>query len=161
MRIFSQKGSKERLFDMMKKVNKLPIEKKEEKPVKKLNEEVLPINEKNKIINIFIDFVKEKLELGDDNPRIIISYDNKEAQEMKSFGKNTPEANEIRVVAINRNLADVLRTLGHELVHTKQYKEGKLKSDSGEDGSEFENEANSKAGLIMREFGKKYPEIFE
>jgi hypothetical protein len=58
-------------------------------------------------------------------------------------------------------MADILRTLAHELVHHMQNGKGELNSDSGEDGSPTENEANATAGLIMRKFGRENPEIFE
>jgi hypothetical protein len=56
-------------------------------------------------------------------------------------------------------MADILRTLAHELVHHHQ----KLNGDEldGEDGSDTENEANARAGVIMRKFGRENPEIFE
>ncbi|NCZ83780.1 MAG: hypothetical protein EBX64_11705 [Betaproteobacteria bacterium] len=38
---------------------------------------------------------------------------------------------------------------------------GVLRSDSGEDGSEHENEANAKAAVIMRLWGKMNPELFQ
>jgi hypothetical protein len=148
VRIFHAYGSKERLFEMMGRVNKL-------------NEQLLPAEKKEEVINAFIAFAKEKLGLGEEMPNIEISYDEKEAPGMKSFGKYTPETNELRVVAVNRNLADVLRTLAHELVHDKQRKEGVLKQGSNETGSEHENEANALAGVLLREFGQKNPIIFE
>jgi len=146
MKVFHQYGSKERLFEMVKKVNRL-------------NEELLPREEKNKIINKFIKEVCEYLGVNDD--KIEISYDPTEAAEMTSFGKNTPSTGIIRVVATNRNLADVLRTLAHELVHRKQKNEGRLYMGAGSDGSDIENEANSEAAIIMRRFGKSNPIIFE
>ncbi len=148
MRVFHSYGSKERLFEMMARVNKI-------------NEEILPSEKKEEVINDFIKFVDEKLELGSDMPEVVVSYDEKEAGDMKSFGKYTPDINELRVVATNRNLADVLRTLAHELVHHKQKKEGKIDMNSNDTGSEAENEANALAGVLMREFGQKNPIIFE
>lgn len=129
--------------------------------VNNLSEQILPVEKKNEVIKQFIEFADKKLSLGNDMPEVKISYDEKEAPNMKSFGKYTPETNELRVVAINRNLADVLRTLAHELIHHKQYKDGKLKQDSNNTGSEHENEANALAGVFLREFGKENPIIFE
>lgn len=146
MRISHPYGSKERLFEMVKKVNRL-------------NEEVLSKEKKNEVINKFIEETCGYL--GIPNDKIEISYDSREAQEMASFGKHTPATGIIRVVAANRNLADVLRTLAHELVHRKQEKEGKLYNGAGEDGSDVENEANAEAAIIMRRFGKANPIIFE
>lgn len=141
----------------MQKVNGVVL--KENK--NKINEEIIPKEKRLEIIKLFVDFVDGKLQLGDNMPKITISYDGNEAKEMKSFGKNIPEIKEIRVVDKNRNLADTLRTLVHELKHTDQYAKGKLNPTSGNDGTEMENEANAFAGVVMREFGRKYPIIFE
>lgn len=148
MRVFHTYGSPQRLFEMMRRVNNL-------------NEQLLPKEKKSMIIDEFVEFSREKLGLGEEMPNIVISYDETEASKMSSFGKYTPKTNELRVVATNRNLADVLRTLAHELIHDKQRKEGVLKQGSNETGSEHENEANALAGVLMREFGKKHPIIFE
>lgn len=150
MRVTYKHGTKERLVEMMNKVNKIT-----------LNEEVLPENKKNTVIEEFMNFADNKLGLEGDLPEVTISYDPKEASGMKSFGIYTPSENTLRVVAANRNLADVLRTLAHEFVHHKQRKEGKLNPNSNEDGSEVENEANAQAGVLMREFGRENPIIFE
>jgi len=146
MKVFHPHGSKERLFEMVSKVSGL-------------NEQLLPPEKKKEIINDFVNYVCEYLDV--DNDKIEISYDPKEAQEMSSFGKHIPATGTIMVVAANRNLADVLRTLAHELVHRKQEKEGKIYDGAGEDGTDIENEANAEAALIMRKFGKANPIIFE
>lgn len=148
MRVFHQYGSKQRLIEMMKRVNNL-------------NEALLPKEKKVEVINDFVRFVGNKLEYGDELPKIILSDDEKEAESMHSFGKFTPELKEIRVVIANRNLADILRTLAHELVHYKQNFDGKLTPESNETGSPDENEANALAGVLMREYGKNNPIIFE
>jgi Zn-dependent peptidase ImmA (M78 family) len=148
MKVFHSYGSKERLFEMMKRVNNL-------------NEEILPEEERKKIVSDFISFLNEKLDLNGDFPSVELSYDENKAQEDKSFGVYKNESNEIEVVATNRNLADILRTIAHEFVHYKQGKEGKLNPNSGETGSNEENEANALAGVLMREFGRNNPIIFE
>jgi len=148
MKVFNSYGSKERLYEMMKRVNKL-------------NETLLPMEEKIGVVGQFVDFADEKLGLGGDMPKIKLSHDAGEAAEMKSFGKYTPETNELVVVAVNRNLADILRTFAHELVHHKQRKDNKLNQSSNETGSDEENEANALAGVLLREFGQKNPIIFE
>lgn len=148
MKVYHQYGTKERLFEMMARVNKI-------------DESILERKERENIIDNFVDNVNEYLELVQDKPKVIISHDPTEAGEMASFGKYTPETGEIRVVATNRNLADILRTLAHEMVHFKQHLDGKLSTGSNEDGSEVENEANTIAAIIMRKFGRENPIIFE
>ena len=52
--------------------------------------------------------------------------------------------------------------MAHELVHHKQNKEGELtgSKEEGEDGSPWEDEANAKAGEIVRKYGRENPEIY-
>ena len=128
--------------------------------VSKLNEELLSPDKRESVVNEFLSFAADRLNL-EDAPKIRLSYDEGDAQKNKSFGNYKPENNEINVVAKNRNLADILRTVAHELIHLKQNKEGRIKPNSGETGSTEENEANALAGVLMREFGKNNPIIFE
>lgn len=150
MKVLTQKGSKERLYEMMNRVNK-----------NNLNEAILSREKKDAVIKEFVDYCYNHLGMEGEPYGIEISYDPTEAAEMRSFGKHTPADGVIRVVATNRNLADVLRTLAHELVHRKQHLAGQLYSGAGEDGTDIENEANAKAAVIMREFGRNNPIIFE
>jgi hypothetical protein len=94
-------------------------------------------------------------------PRIIFTKDNKWAKQMRSFGQYNPANREITVYIKNRNMADILRTLCHEIVHHKQNEEGRLQSDSGKTGSDIENEANAQAGIMLREYGKINNVIYE
>lgn len=148
MKVFHSHGSKERLFEMMKKVNNI-------------NEQLLPPEKRKEIVDNFVKYVCERIKLNAETPSVTLIYDEGIAQEKKSFGEYKPESNEIIVVAKNRNLADILRTIAHELIHLKQDENGELKSNSGETGSDEENEANALAGVLMRDFGKNNPIIFE
>jgi Zn-dependent peptidase ImmA (M78 family) len=126
-----------------------------------LKETILPKEKKVEIVSQFVKFLAGKLGLDSGTPQVVLSYDSGEAASMASFGKYTPETNELRVVAINRNLADILRTIAHEIVHYWQKNDGKLNPASNDTGSAEENEANALAGEFMREFGKNNPMIFE
>lgn len=75
-----------------------------------------------------------------------------------SFGMYINKENILYVALKNRNIIDILRTIAHELVHYTQDQEGRLNPESGRTGSPEENEAHSKAGVIMRNFTKQYPE---
>lgn len=147
MRIFHSSGSKERLFEMMKRVNGL-------------NEGILSIDKRNDVVNDFISFANNMLNLND-YPDVNLIDDEDVAKLMHSYGRYMPETDEIVVVAANRGLADILRTIVHELVHHKQRQENRLNPNSGETGSSEENEANAIAGIIMREYAKNNPIIFE
>lgn len=70
--------------------------------------------------------------------------------------------NYVCVYIKDRAIMDVMRSVAHELVHHCQNQNGQLTGsvEEGSDGSPIENEANAKAGEIMRVFGKQNPEIY-
>jgi len=97
----------------------------------------------------------------DQEPDVELIYDPEYSSTQCSFGGYNPNTKSISIVVVNRNLADIQRTLAHELVHCKQDIQGAIQAESGETGSEIENEANAVAGIIMREYGKRNPEIYQ
>ena len=62
----------------------------------------------------------------------------------------------------DRAIMDVMRSVAHELVHHHQNERGDLNglAEEGADGSLIENEANAKAGEIIRVFGRQNPVIY-
>ena len=111
------------------------------------------------VIRDFVKFASSRLGLKK-VPRIKIIKDVNFSHENHSFGYYSPEEHLIVTQIKHRQIVDILRTLAHELVHARQNLDGVLHSESGETGSPEENEANSVAGVIMREYGKKRPELF-
>ena len=111
----------------------------------------------SKFVNSFIDFAVDYLEL-DERPTIKIHTNVDAAKSDKSFGGYG--GHNIEVYAGNRHPMDLLRTIAHELVHYRQDLRNQLHADSGKDGSEHENEANSVAAIILRRWGKLHPEAF-
>ena len=59
------------------------------------------------------------------------------------------------VYAKNRMLGDILRSITHELVHKRQYEKGMITQPVQDIGGEIEDEANAKAGAIIKTFIKK------
>jgi cytidyltransferase-like protein len=108
----------------------------------------------NKLVNYCCDVLHLK-----ERPKIVLINNNDYSQKHKSFGGYIPGEKKIFVVLKGRNLSDICRSLSHEMKHFEQDLKGVLTPESGQDGSEHENEANSFSGKIMREFNKKYPEI--
>jgi hypothetical protein len=106
----------------------------------------------------FLDFCKAKLGYSAE-PRIDLSDDLQHAKEVGSMGHFDPGTGIIWVFKGRRVKADWYRTLAHELVHHAQRERGDTLD--GSTGSDTENEANSKAGEILRAWGKMDPAIFE
>jgi len=112
-------------------------------------------------IGEFVKYAIKNLEIQKPPRNLTFSYDNAAAKEKRSFGYFDPNDNKIWVYCKNRNMADILRTLAHELVHRKQDEEGRINYESGKTGSDIENEANAKAGILLRDFGKQHEEIYQ
>jgi hypothetical protein len=109
----------------------------------------------------FIRFAAKHLELKT-LPKFDFVFDNKESVERKSFGGYMPGGEHITITVKNRHIMDVCRTLAHELVHYSQDLKNELEDDdAGATGSPQENEANARAAVIMRNWGKKHPDLFE
>ena len=116
--------------------------------------------EKIAIIKDFVEFCENEINI-EQLPKIKFILDNKWAKHLHSFGRYRNEKRDVTVYMGKRNLADTLRTLAHELVHHRQNELGKLDMNSGDTGSNIENEANVMAGILMRKFGKTHEMIYE
>lgn len=101
----------------------------------------------------FIQYAASYLNLNS-VPRITL----KDKLDKGSFAVWTNEGIEVSVT--NRHPMDVFRSVAHELVHQKQHEEDVLHAESGVTGSEHENEANAIAGIMMRNYAKQNPELF-
>lgn len=110
-----------------------------------------------KLAKEFVKFTVKELGLKSLPKSIKFEGDEYSAQHL-TFGTYNPSTDEVVVVKGQRHPIDVLRTLAHELVHHKQRED--RKELNGEDGSDTENEANAKAGELMRKFRTVRPEIF-
>lgn len=110
-----------------------------------------------KLVNEFVKFAVKELGIQQ-LPANIKFVGNEYALEHMTFGTYNPQENVIVIVKANRHPVDVLRTLAHELVHHKQRENGQELD--GSDGSDTENEANAKAGELMRKFKNVIPEVF-
>jgi Zn-dependent peptidase ImmA (M78 family) len=54
----------------------------------------------------------------------------------------------------NRMLGDILRSIAHELVHQLQHQENRVEYPVQDVGGEIEDEANARAGAIVKQFIK-------
>jgi hypothetical protein len=144
----------------MKPIIKLLLREGLDTPKKeKINERLLTKKENDtKVMAAFVNFAKDELGI-DDGIKVALAYE------------RTPDITTtayynlngfVKIYVKDRAIIDVCRSIAHELVHHKQNLQGRL-TDSvkdGEDGSEIENEANAIAGMIIRKWGKKYPELY-
>ena len=119
------------------------------------------LGDRREILNDFLKYCADILELSE-LPEIQLVTDKSYSAKYKSFGGYQPGENKIILAIEGRHIADILRTLAHELTHYKQDLNGDLEDpNAGETGSDQENEANSVAGVLMRDFGRSNPKIYE
>ena len=68
----------------------------------------------------------------------------------------------IKVNAKNRHIVDVMRSIAHEMVHHRQFEQGRLDGPKPPDiGGDIEDEANSLAGQFIKMFSKKDSTIYD
>jgi Zn-dependent peptidase ImmA (M78 family) len=120
----------------------------------------MEIQQKAEILLDFINFCKNSIGI-EKLPKIQFIKDNNWSKQNKTFGQYNSESKSLVVYIGNRNLADICRTLAHELTHHKQNEMGMLEPESGKTGSPIENQAHQVAGIAMREYGKIQPLIYE
>jgi Zn-dependent peptidase ImmA (M78 family) len=132
------------------------------------------MEEFEKLVHKFMPFILKELKMKtippihfqngkdglhvEDVPGVTIVKNSGFSQVKGTFGQ-TSGKNRIVVNIENRHPLDALRTFAHELVHYHQHLTGV--HGTGETGSSTENDANVKAGIIMRNFDHKYPNVFK
>jgi hypothetical protein len=118
---------------------------------------------KSKIKNIadFVGYSTKRLKLKN-KPNIKLILGQTYSEQNSSLGGYSPDTKDIMVVVPKRMTADICRTIAHELVHRKQDEMGFIKdrNTAGKTGSAIENQANSIAGILLRDYGKINKKIY-
>jgi hypothetical protein len=109
-------------------------------------------DDKKDKLNSFVKFVKEQLELKT-VPTISIQNHRNGLKTTANYDY-TKENKVVKVCMKNRALVDVMRSIAHELVHHKQFEQGRLNTPPPDIGGEIEDEANAKAGQFIKMFAK-------
>ena len=116
-------------------------------------------DDKKDKLNKFVKFVKNELEL-DAVPTISVQ-NHRDGLKTTANYDYTKENKVIKVCSKNRALVDVMRSIAHELVHHKQFEQGRLEVKPPDIGGEIEDEANAKAGQFIKMFAKQDSSIYD
>jgi hypothetical protein len=108
---------------------------------------------KFKHISTFLKFCRNELEITNDIKIFLVTRKNK--FNITTGGYN-PKDKCIYVIFESRQIADVLRTIAHELVHQKQDLQGKIIGEIPDIGGVIEDTANAIAGRLIKQFVKKF-----
>ena len=108
------------------------------------------------------DFVKwtcDKLKIKK-MPRLEFQ-DSKESGDQKKTAHFDMQDGMIWIYTGNRNLADIMRSVAHELTHYKQDEKGQVSPDQSYPGSPIEQQADAVAGYLMKLYLDKEPGALE
>jgi Zn-dependent peptidase ImmA (M78 family) len=112
--------------------------------------------EKSLIAGDFINFCADNLSINGDFEIFIV--DDRDAHNISTTAAYHRGDNVIKVYGKNRALVDILRSVAHELTHLMQDESGSLVGKIQDAGGPIENEANAKAGEIIKLYAKSMPE---
>ena len=117
-------------------------------------------DDSKKKLNDFVKFIKNELKIKD-VPTISIQ-NHRDGLKTTANYDYTKENKIVKVCSKNRALVDVMRSLAHELVHHKQWEDGRLNGPKPPDiGGEIEDEANAKAGQFIKMYSKIDETIYD
>ena len=117
------------------------------------------VDDINTQLQNFVKFCAEQLKLSA-IPKIQIKRDPAWSERNNSFGRYEPDSDTLILSIANRHPLDIMRTMAHELTHRKQDEKADMPVGAGETGSKWENDANARAGILMRKFAELHPEYF-
>jgi hypothetical protein len=112
------------------------------------------------ILKDFIEFCVKELKI-ETMPVVKLRKDPQWSVVNKTFGRYIDEKHLLEVAFGQRHIMDVLRTVAHELTHKHQHEREDVPGNAGETGSPWENEANARAGVLMRDYAQQHPELFD
>jgi len=93
--------------------------------------------------------------LGIDRNLVDISIvDNREDSGVRTTAFYNPKNHKIVVYGKNRAVVDVCRSIAHELTHMQQMLEKRIKFPVQDVGGDIEDEANARAGEIIKSFAQ-------
>lgn len=113
-------------------------------------------NEQIEVIRTFVQFLQGETSLKKD---VYITFLEKRTEHMTT-GVRVPY-HKIKVLAHDRLLIDILRTLSHEWVHEFEHQQLGLKEKTKikDIGGPEENLANILSAIFIKKFQKEYPEF--
>lgn len=114
-------------------------------------------------VESFLHDVARELNLQEPHPHIEFSDDEAAAVRGHHTGKYMPGENSIWVYTKGRLLADIFRTVAHELRHVWQHQNGHLDKIQGTPGAghPVETDASGFADAMLKKFGKKHGIIYQ
>jgi hypothetical protein len=107
----------------------------------------------------FVIFTKNHLGLKS-TPKVVLQNGKKDLKTTANYDYTNPEK-VVKINAKNRMLVDVMRSIAHEMVHHRQFEQGRLGVKPPDIGGEIEDEANAVAGQIIKLYAQEDKTIYD
>lgn len=120
-----------------------------------ISENLVDLVDKIPVIADFINRCDTELSLNDDVNYSIYFVDDRKKHGIKTTAYYNPSDNTIKIYAKDRMIIDCLRSLAHEMTHMMQQEKGLITGPVKDEGGFHEDQANAKAGLIVKRFIKQ------
>ena len=109
------------------------------------------------LIMEFCNYAADALGIKRDLVNIEI-VDNRNRSGIKTTAYYDPNNHDIVIYGKDRAVVDVCRSIAHEMTHMSQMLENRIEFPVQDAGGEIEDEANAKAGEIIKLFAKSNPD---
>ena len=120
-----------------------------------ISENLTDMVENVSMISDFIDRCNNELSIDEECSYRIYFVDDRKKHGIKTTAFYDPRDNTIKIYAKGRMIIDCLRSLAHEMTHMMQQEKGLITGPVKDEGGFHEDQANAKAGLIVKRFIKQ------
>jgi len=104
----------------------------------------------------FLKFLHDQLDI---NAPFKVKFTSVRDGDLKTYAYYDKTSGDMKVYTNGRGLADVLRSVAHEMVHHLQNQRQQLNVQHPDVGGQVEDEANSVAGQLVKKFGYANPDL--
>ena len=117
----------------------------------------LPINSSQRnLVAQFCKFCASNLSIRD--PYQVYVIDNRDAHDIQTTAAYHIGKNKVKVYGKNRALVDIMRSIAHEMTHMMQDEQGMITGPVQDAGGFHEDQANAKAGELIKLYAKSHPQ---
>jgi len=109
-------------------------------------------NDNLHIIEDFCNFCAQFLKI--DHPIKILISDNRDDSGIRTTASYDPQNHKISIYGKARAVVDICRSIAHEMTHMSQMLEDRIEFPVQDIGGEIEDEANAKAGEIIKAYAQ-------
>jgi len=108
------------------------------------------------VMNDFCNYTADKLKIDRNLVKVEV-VDNRDKSGIRTTAFYNPNNHRIVIYGKNRAIVDICRSIAHEMTHMQQMIEDRISFPVQDAGGEIEDEANAKAGEIIKLFAKSAP----